>query len=158
MASPTHNCELCGKSNATLRTEIEGTMMVVCADCSRFGSVKSKTNVKIVIKDTKRTEEELPEYVFVSGYGRLVKDAREKLGLSQEDFAKKISEHKSLIHQVESEHLKPNLDFARKLERVLKIKIFDEVKNEGLSTTVKVGKSRDKAEGLTLGDFIKTRK
>ena len=158
MASPTTNCELCGKKAASLRAEIEGTMMAVCADCSRFGSVKGKTNVRIVIKDTKPAEEELPSYIFVDGYGKIVKDAREKLGLSQEDFAKKISEHKSLIHQVESEHLKPNMDFARKLERALKIKIFDEVKNDKITSTVKVGKSREKAEGLTFGDFIKNRK
>jgi putative transcription factor len=144
-------------------------MMNVCEDCSRFGRVKGKSikgSVRIVVQDSKKFEPSEPEYIFVQDYGLIVKNAREKLGLKQEDFAKKINEHKSLIHQVESEHIKPNILLARKLERALHIKIVDEVKGERyepdddskhLGPTGKMT-STPKSEGLTFGDMINVKR
>jgi len=155
-------CELCGKKPSIYNCEIEGTIMKVCQDCTKYGSVKGKSNVRIVISESKKSVTNDPEYVFVKDYGTLVKSAREKLGLKQEDFAKNINEHKSLIHQVESEHIQPNILLARKLERALHIKIVDEVKSEkyeaaedtkALNSTGKLA-IKPKGEGLTLGDMI----
>jgi putative transcription factor len=155
-------CELCGRKPSIYNCEVEGTMMKVCQDFSRFGGVKGKSNVKIVISESKKQVSNEPEYVFVKGYGIIVKNAREKLGLKQEDFAKNINEHKSLIHQVESEHIQPNILLARKLERTLHIKIVDEVKSEKyeaaedsktLNSTGRLA-IKPKGEGLTLGDMI----
>jgi len=160
------SCELCGRKDAVYDCEIEGTRMKVCQDCSRFGAVKGKSNVRIVVSDSKKPVSNDPEYVFVQGYGLLVKNAREKTGLKQEDFAKSINEHKSLIHQVEIEHIKPNILLARKLERILKIKIVEEVKNERyeqkeesktLNSTGRLS-SAPKAQGLTLGDMMNIKK
>jgi len=133
--------------------------------------VKGKSNVRILVQDSKKTVQQEPEYIFVQGYGQMVKNARERQGLKQEDFAKKINEHKSLIHQVESEHIKPNIIFARKLEKALHIKIVDEVKpgSDGsedskdskerliLGPTGRLGQ-KPKGEGLTLGDMMTIRK
>lgn len=160
------SCELCGRNEAKYDCEIEGTRMKVCDDCSRFGAVKGKSNVRIVVSDNKKPVFKDPEYLFVQGYGIIVKNAREKLGLKQEDFAKSINEHKSLIHQVESEHIKPNILLARKLERFLKIKIVEEVKTEKyeaseesktLNSTGRLT-SKPASEGLTFGDLINIRK
>jgi len=160
------SCELCGRKEAINNCEIEGTMMKVCEDCSRFGSVKGKSNSRIVVSEKKKIVSNDPEYVFVQGYGLLVKNARERTGLKQEDFAKSINEHKSLIHQVEIEHIKPNILLARKLERTLHIRIVDEVKNEKyeaseesktLNSTGRLA-STPKAQGLTLGDMMNVRK
>ena len=160
------SCELCGRNPAVYDCEIEGTRMKVCQECSRFGSVKGKSNVRIVVSEQKKIVSNDPEYIFVQSYGLLVKNAREKLGLNQEDFAKSINEHKSLVHQVESEHIKPSIIFARKLERALKIKIVDEVKNEKynpkeeskiLNSTGRLS-TTPRTEGLTLGDMMHVRK
>jgi len=71
-----------------------------------------------------------------------------------------------LIHQVEIEHIKPNILLARKLERALHIKIVDEVKSEKyeaseesktLNATGKLA-NKSKGEGLTLGDMMNVRK
>lgn len=148
------NCELCGHKPAVYDIEIEGTTMKVCVDCSRFGSNKKKSNVKIVIKE-KRVEEKEPVYLFVQGYGSIVKKAREKLGLNQEEMAKRLNEKESFLHQIESENLKPNINIARKLERELKIKIFEEVKDSNDTSPSNSRKSSDRDAGLTLGDFIK---
>ncbi len=147
------NCELCGQKPAVYDSEIEGTTMKVCIDCSRLGSNKRKSNVKIVIKE-KRPEEKEPIYLFVPGYGSIVKRARERLGLKQEEMAKRLNERESFLHQVESEHIKPSVDIARKLERELKINILEEIKDFSNGTSGgKTSSSRD--AGLTLGDFIK---
>lgn len=149
------NCELCGHKPAVYDSEIEGTTMKVCVDCSRFGSNKRKSNVKIVIKD-KRPEDKEPIYLFVSGYGSLVKKARERLGLKQEEMAKRLNERESFLHQVESEHIKPSVDIARKLERELKIRILEEIKD--VSDAASADRPSSRSVGLTLGDFIKHRK
>ncbi|MGV8171286.1 MAG: helix-turn-helix domain-containing protein [Candidatus Woesearchaeota archaeon] len=158
------SCELCGRNPAVFDCEVEGTMMRVCQDCSRFGKVKGKSNVKIVFQETKKSLPKEQEYLFVQGYGSIVKNARERLGLKQEDFAKKINEHKSLIHQVESEHIKPSIIFAKKLERALHIKIVEEVKSEPVAEEElhpmmpkkdsKENNFRSKSGPLTLGDLM----
>jgi len=161
------SCELCGRNPSVFDCEVEGTMMRVCQDCSRFGKVKGKSNVKIVFQEIKKSLPKEQEYVFVQGYGLIVKNARERLGLKQEDFAKKINEHKSLIHQVESEHIKPSIIFAKKLERALHIKIVEEVKSEPVveeelhpmkaSKDSKDNASRGKSGPMTLGDMMDKR-
>jgi putative transcription factor len=154
------SCELCGRKPSVYDCMIEGTKMKVCEDCSRFGSIKGKSNVKIVVQETKKSVSNEPEYAFVKGYGLMVKNAREKLGLKQEDYAKSINEHKSLIHQVESEHIKPSTDFAKKLERTLHIKIVEEIKPDESSQSSSSARpmSRNKSEGLTFGDMIGSKK
>ncbi|MGV8151309.1 MAG: helix-turn-helix domain-containing protein [Candidatus Woesearchaeota archaeon] len=160
------NCELCGQKQAVYDADIEGTSMKVCADCSRFGSNKRGANVRVVVKQ-KRFEEQSPEYVFVEGYGRLVKNAREKIGLKQDEMAKRLNERESLLHQIESEHLKPSVALAKKLERELKIKIIEEIKSGENSESSNSSHSSNHAkssmsfqnrkisDGRTLGDFIK---
>ncbi len=148
-------CELCGRTVAINECEIEGTVMKVCAECSRFGKIKGRSNVKIVVQESRRKETNEPEYVFLPGFGSRVKDGREKLGLKPEDFAKKINERESLLHQIEREHIKPNIALARKLEKVLNIKIVEEVKQEDTKQSSNVKRSGNDA--LTLGDFVKKR-
>lgn len=158
------SCELCGKKPSEYDCEIEGTMMKVCQDCSRFGKVKAKSNVKIMVQDTRKVVSQELEYLFIQGYGQMIKNARERQGLKQEDFAKKINEHKSLIHQVESEHIKPSIVFARKLEKALHIKIVEEVKPYADSVKEDVHPMNAKKEvrddvrtkggPMTLGDMM----
>ena len=149
------NCELCGNKPARFDTEIEGTRMNVCEDCARFGKVKGSSNVKIIIEDRKRPEIKELTYIFLPDFGNTVKQARERLGLKQDEMAKKLNERESLLHQIESGHFTPNIDLARKLERMFHIKIFEEVKDGDMNPSDnKTAKSSGEA---TLGDFIKKR-
>ena len=93
------NCELCGNNIAGFQTEIEGTMMNVCEDCSKFGKIKSKSSVKVIVTESKKVEIQEPEYVFLQGYGSLVKNARERLKLKQEEMAKKLNVRESLLQE-----------------------------------------------------------
>ncbi|GIU68871.1 MAG: transcriptional regulator [Candidatus Woesearchaeota archaeon] len=154
------NCELCGQKPAVYDCEIEGTLMKVCNECSKFGVTKKKEKVKILVKE-ENIEEKESTYLFVEGYGSIVKKAREKLGLKQEEMAKRLNERVSLLHQIESEHLKPSIDLAKKLEKELKIKIIEEVKEDNMSYEIPVKRknvSTSSSSGLTLGDFINYKK
>ncbi len=99
-------CDMCGKETDLVIALIENTELNVCENCSKFGKVKRKVHISTPIQKSKKIEKE-PEEVtkrIIKGYGNLIKDAREKLNLKQEEFAKKINEKVSLIHNIESKH------------------------------------------------------
>ena len=153
-------CELCGQRPAEFNTEVEGTTMSVCQTCTRYGDVKGKSNVKIVVQERKRVEVKEPEYVFVQGYGAKLKQAREKLGLKQDEFAKKLNERESVLHQIESEHFKPSIALAKKLEHALNIHILDEIKSEEEASMASAEKRQPhRTSGpLTIGDMLNIKK
>ena len=147
------NCELCGAKPSRYNAEIEGTMMLVCEDCSKFGKVKSPSKVKVIIQESKKPEIQEPRYTFIQGYGMRVKSAREKLGLKQEEMAKRLNERESTLHQIESEHLKPSMVLAKKLERALHIKIVEEESGDSASKSSNKS-NNNQQQGLTIGDMI----
>jgi putative transcription factor len=154
------SCELCGRKDAMYDCEIEGTRMKVCEDCSKFGKVKGSSSVRVVVAEKRVVQNQEPEYAFMQGYGLIVKNARERLGLKQEDFAKRINEHKSIVHQVESEHMKPSLELAKKFEKALHIKIVNQVVEED-SGSKKPSKSQAITKGndpVTIGDMIQMKR
>jgi putative transcription factor len=57
-------------------------------------------------------------------YYKVIKQAREKLGLSQEALGRKINEKPSVIKLLESGKLKPDNMLARKLEHALKVQLL----------------------------------
>ena len=90
--------------------------------------------------------------VIVEDYAEKIRKAREKLGLKQKDFAKKISERASLVHNFETGKIEPSLKIAQKLEKMLKIKLIEEIEEK----PEKIQKT--KSEEFTVGDFIKVKK
>ncbi len=149
-------CELCGKKESNYNTEIEGTMMSVCENCSKFGNVKGSSKVNIVIKEKNKFERKEPTYIFIKGFGASIKNTREKMNLNQEDFAKKLSIRVSLLHKIESEHMHPDIETAKKLERTLHIKLVEEIsENEENSNKQKeLSGPHFKSGPLTFGDMI----
>ena len=140
-------CELCGSNKTLVKALIEGSTLNVCTDCSKFGKVISQHKIEKIekIKQTKPEEIE----IIIDGYSKLIKNAREKLNLKQEELAKKISEKVSVIHLIETGHLEPNIDLAKKLERFLNIKLIKTIKE------VSMNKKIIKSSTLTIGDIIK---
>lgn len=136
-------CEICGKEiKKALKIKIGSSMMQVCSECSKFGEVYGHRNevyahrkfAGTLGKPRKRTRtaakkmpEEGKELILAENYGKIIKNAREKLNLSQEKLAKMLSEKESVISRIEAQHMKPSERLAKKLEKALKIKILEEI-------------------------------
>lgn len=146
------NCDLCGKIEGNLkRTIIENVKLNVCSNCSKFGRVIGPVKPAHDRERTKKIEPQEKIELLVENYAEIIKRKRESIGLTQKDFANKISEKEATIHKIETESLEPSLSLARKLEKILGIKLVD-----GHLETHKHIKTK-KIEGFTLGDFIKAK-
>lgn len=150
------NCDICGKKGQLFNIEMEGSRFVACNDCSVYGKKLSKVVVEesprkesVSFKKPVVEEKEEPVIVVVDNYNSLIKNKRERLGLKQEELAKRINEKESLIQQIETKKIEPNVKVAEKLESFLNIKILETYKPPVLN------KSDSKEQGpLTLGDMI----
>lgn len=150
------NCDLCGKTTEGLaKALIEGVQLDVCNECTKFGKIiaqprrlgaKEQRMQRQAVQKEEKTES------LVDDYAEIVKKKRESMGMTQKDFANKINEKEVTISKIETGAFAPPLPLARKLERVLSIKIVEEYKETAIES------SRKKTEGFTLGDFIKMKK
>ncbi len=162
MEERTMLCEMCSSPNATLKIDVEGSRLNVCEKCAKYGRIISRIAPAPSSADKNKTakqqEAALPKkrtesvQLMKPDCAKIVKTAREKTGLTQEEFSKRINERESIINKVESGHMKPDLELARKLERALKISLVDTVEIEpGVQDEQE--KKRG-ATGLTIGDMI----
>lgn len=144
------NCEVCGKETTNLLNAIvEGSVLSVCKNCSKYGNVIAVKKPKPAQEPPKKiiTIEE-PIEVIVSDFSLKIKNARESLKLKQEQLAKNLKEKTSLIHKLESGHLTPSISLAKKLENFLNIKLIEQYEEEKKQINIK-------DEDLTIGDLIK---
>ncbi len=155
-------CELCGKDVPRLhRVVIEGVIMNVCDDCAKFGKELKKNEVpkdvkyippevireRLERKQRRRYRDLDEEEVLVEDYAERIRKARESMGLTQDELAKKILEKKTVISKLERGEMHPDEKLIKKLEKTLNIKLKEKV-----STVYR--KDEKKAQGLTLGDLI----
>ncbi len=155
-------CDMCDKEvgdSQLFYAMVEGTRLRVCKSCSKFGKVLKQVREPIA-KQFRQQQEFTPkkvdetEEMIVGDYANKVKSARESKGLKQEELAQKISEKESVIHNVESGHMEPDIKLAHKLEHFLGIKLVEEVELAGDISS----KPESTSESLTVGDIIKVRK
>jgi len=154
---------MCGTGAEELfRADVEGAKLNICKKCSKFGKVieRVKTPVFVSAKEAEKKRVEVISrpietetiFVLVQDYSAKVKNAREQLGMKQEDLGKKINERDSLIHKVETGAIEPNIPLARKLEKFLNIKLVEEhQEDKNLVPKSKKGE-------VTLGDFARIKK
>ena len=144
-------CDLCGKDENIIQATIEGVEMNVCRDCAKFGKV---INPQITEKIEKHRvmkgppEFESPE-IIVLDFKNKIREAREKKGLNQEDFAKLLNEKASIIHKLETGTFIPSIPLAKKLEKALRIKLIEHTAEE-LSENPKPSSTGT----MTIGDII----
>ncbi len=144
------SCDMCGKQGSLLTADVEGVEMTVCQNCAQFGIVKRKADVIRIPQ--KKIHQEQPFRVAVN-YASLLRQAREKQGLSQEDFARFLQEKESIVAKWEQGKMQPSVEVARRLEKILSVSLVEEEVEQSFE--------RDKparADGFTLGDFMKVRK
>jgi putative transcription factor len=136
-------CEVCGSPlhASPNRVLIDGTTMVVCGNCAKLGKslgpsqprTMSAQPIRGVGINRVRGLPPRPAPVAVTiesefevdpDYYLLVRQAREKMGLSQEQLGKLLNEKPSLIKMVESKKLTPDVTLTRKLMHELKINLL----------------------------------
>jgi putative transcription factor len=107
---------------------VDGTVFNVCAACSKHGKpyvpaqagkkkkpVAAKQQKKIGLTD---------ETVLAPDFAKRIREARMKMGLTQEQLGMKMSEKVQPLKKIESGALKPDELLAKKLERHLGIKLY----------------------------------
>ncbi|MFH1770915.1 MAG: multiprotein bridging factor aMBF1 [archaeon] len=148
-------CDMCGSDNDLFKCRIEGGFLNVCKNCSQYGEVIEKIEKpKPVEEEKKPNVAERGEIIqiIIPNYAKIVKNKRENLGLKQKELAEKIAEKESIIHQVESGHMEPPMELARKLESFLKVRLVVQYEEKGTFA------KSDETPFMTLGDLIKIKK
>lgn len=149
------SCDLCGADSSLLRAVIESVELKVCKQCSKFGKVlgpaQSPERFRKKKKEPARAKPEIVESV-IKDYSSVIRQKRSSKGMSQKEFAQSINQKESVIHGLENGSFKPSLELARKLEKLLSVSLI-EVEDDGFYES-----KAEKAEGMTLGDFIKVKK
>ena len=164
-------CEICGKpvpENNPIRAKIEGSVMVVCKECSKLGKVqKAPPKPKFVKnnynKKTKRrpattrnkpySRNEEPSEELIEDFSFEIRKAREAKDWSREDLGRKINERVSVINRIETGKMTPDIKLTKKLERALDIKLLEKVDNIDLNQFV----SSSSGE-RTLGNIMKIKR
>jgi putative transcription factor len=158
------NCDICGReiSSQAFKVKVEGAKLLVCSRCQRLGTPYVE---ELVVKrpltrgppppprGAPRRVSELPrgmeELDITDNCAGIVRNQRMKLGLSQEELAKRVKEKLSVIQKIETGKMAPDIRLCRELEHVLKIKLL--VPRKEISD---VPSSSPPAE-VTLGDIIR---
>lgn len=143
-------CFICGKeTDKIFRIEVEGNLVEVCEKCKSYGRVVSVESFR---KDTKkrtnknlRIEEE--ELELIENYGEVIRNRREELGLSIQELAKRLRIKESLLSKIEKGEIYPEEKIVEIIEKTLKIKIREEVKDNKIKSGVK-------EEKLTIADVV----
>ncbi|MCE4598761.1 MAG: multiprotein bridging factor aMBF1 [Desulfurococcales archaeon] len=157
-------CEVCGQPihGPVYRAEVDGVEMNLCPSCyvklSRSGravlirSRKPKAGVKKRPQPPRRTSRILEALELVEDYYERIRQARTSLGWTQAALAQRLRISESMLRKIESGKMKPSIDLAKKMERILKIKLLEPVEiEEEEDFTAPPGT-------LTLGDIVIVRR
>ena len=159
-------CEICGKpvpEHNPIRAKIEGSVMVVCKECSKLGKIqkappkpryvqqKNKKQKNAPNRNYSRRDE--PSEELIEEYNDAIRKARESKNWSREDLGKKINERVSVITRIETGKMTPDIKLTKKLEKALNIKLLEEVNNVDLNQFVNSSSGE-----RTLGNIMKIKR
>ena len=160
-------CEICGKpvpENNPIRAKIEGSVMVVCKECSKLGTVQKAPPKPKYVKQNKgkkpantrkrnysRNDE--PSEELIEDFSFEVRKAREAKDWSREDLGRKINERVSVIIRIETGKMTPDTKLTKKLEKALNIKLLEKVDNVDLNQFINSSSGE-----RTLGNIMKIKR
>ncbi len=164
-------CEVCGRKihNNPTRAIIEGAKLTVCIECSKHGKIITEDEWELERNTKQKTPVHIPVFIprkkpvearvditqeIVEGFDVKIRQAREKLGLSHEDLAKKLNEKESVLRKLETGKMTPNNLLVTKLEHALKIKLLIPISEEKITQGIPKTPNRE----LTLGDLMQQNK
>ena len=161
-------CEICGKTvpeNNPIRAKIEGSVMVVCKECSKLGTIqkappqprfrqqpkgKKAKNAKQISNYSRRDE---PSEELIEDFELKIRKSRESKNWSREDLAKKINERLSVITRIETGKMTPDTKLTKKIEKALNIKLLEKINNVDLNQFVNTSTGE-----RTLGSIMKIKR
>lgn len=122
-------CEVCGSTINTSpnRVEIDGAVLQVCQTCAKHGTPLSTPVKKARPSRPYSPVKEGPGEVDLEvdpEYNSIVRQARERMGLTQEALGRAINVKPSVISHVESKKLKPDMVLAKTLMHYLKVQLL----------------------------------
>ena len=160
-------CEVCGKEilGPPQRRVIEGAKLTVCSRCASFGSSDWSINKPVPVKSSggriqmipppvprsrlRNDVESVEQLELVEDYGSQIRKARQKLGLSEKDLAKKMQEKESVVKNLEKQELTPDHRLISKIKKYLSLDIVEHI-------DASKGKILAKPTGAkTIGDMLK---
>ncbi|MEM0361949.1 MAG: multiprotein bridging factor aMBF1 [Sulfolobales archaeon] len=160
------HCEICGmmvERSASKIVFVEGARLVLCPSCYSKINKKLTSEPLKVLPEAKRSaqlnvqrsvkpkEGIREDFEVVDDFASRVRNAREALGWSQKVLAEAVRESENVIKRIESGRLVPTIELARRLEKVLNIKLLEPIVDSG-EHLVTTGKKIPKE--LTLGDVV----
>jgi putative transcription factor len=96
----------------------------------------------------------IEEMELIEDYAKVIRSARQKRGLSQEELAQKVGERVSTLQSIEAGRLKPTRKTLRGLERELEISLLEHVSTVPLKREWR----ESKGSAATLGDVVKIKR
>ena len=142
-------CEMCGKEGQLFETIVESSRIKTCKDCGSYGNVIQKVKPPRPARPVIETPQ--PVFELVSDFASLIRTKREQLGMTQERFAQKLQEKESVVRRIEGNQFTPNLVLANKIERLLRITLVEESKDDVKLPTPQ------RSNTLTIGDVISSK-
>lgn len=160
-------CEICGKpvpENNPIRAKIEGSVMVVCKECSKLGTIQKappkpkfrqqpKGKVQRNTRNRNYSKRDEPTEELIENFDFEIRKAREAKNWSREDLGKKINERVSVITRIETGKMTPDTKLTKKLEKILNIKLLEETNNIDLNQFI-----NNSSGERTLGNIMKIKR
>ena len=167
-------CEMCGARivGRPYRAIVDGVEMILCERCylklTRSGRAQPVRPRPTVTAPRRTTTPVLPRkpsmpavrrrrrgtiemYDIVEDYGERIRRAREARGWSLRVLAQKLRISETMLRRIEQEKMKPSIDLARRIERVLKIELL-------IPTEIDEEFESPPPGALTLGDVVVIRR
>lgn len=113
-------CDVCQKSDAVGAVALGGEELAACKRCMEAPWSAARAAGETTVREGVER--------IAEGYGARMKGARERAGLTQRQLAAKISEKERYVEKLEREMLSPSIATARKIERVLGVRLVEREK------------------------------
>ena len=162
VGGPGLNCDICGREiiGPAFKVKVEGAKMLACRSCQRLGEpyqedpVPQQPRPGIIrlpnpsIRRTPELPKDIQELDVAENFADIIRKRRMKLGISQEELAKRVKAKLSVIQKIETSKIAPDTRLCRELQHELKIKLLVPRTETPPPKTAPLGE-------VTLGDIIK---
>lgn len=151
-------CEVCGTEirGPAYRAEVDGVEMTLCPSC--YYKLSKSGRARLVRRRSERKRVHRPRrpriemYDIVADFDERIKSAREAKGWSTAVLAQKLRISEAMLKKIESGKMKPTIDLARRIEKLLGIELLVPSEFEEDDYTAPPPGS------LTLGDIVVIRR